>query len=317
MSITKIAAWMWIASLAYAQPDPAMLRKLYEQNLADQQRQHGEFDPHTADAARNLGLFLRTYADPKAAYDALSHAVDIDEKVFGADSARTLADVADLATVAPFEQAVKLFARAARSSDGAAAARALIALGESAASQGDRAGAIKYWRMALAKQESVNPDSIAMATILNVLAQSVEPTEAIPLLRRALVLDRKLLGPDHPEAGSVDQLLAASLLAIGKPDDALAPAREAIAILRAKLGPDHPRTARAAGTLAAVLNSTRQFREAERFYVEAWTTDEKALGPDDPTTQDDIRNLAAFFRQHGRAAEAEEMEHRLISNVAR
>jgi tetratricopeptide (TPR) repeat protein len=308
---------MWIASLAYGQPDPAMLRKLYEQNLARAQHQHGEFDAHTAEAARNLGLFLRTYADPKSAYDALAHAVAIDEKVFGAESPRTLTDVADLASVAPLEEAVKLFARAAQSSDAAAAARALIALGEASASQGDRAAAAKYWRMALAKQESVNPDSIATATILNVLAQSVEPAEAIPLLNRALALDRKLFGPEHPEVGGADQLLAASLLAVGKTAEALAPAREAVSILRSKLGPDHPRTARAASTLAAVLNSTRQFREAERFYMEAWSTDEKTLGPDDSTTQDDIRNLAAFFRQHGRVAEAEEWEHRLITNVAR
>lgn len=294
-----------------------MLRGLYEQNLANQRQQYGEFDAHTATAARNLGLFLRTHADPRSAYQALSHAVAIDEKVFGPDAVRTLADVADLATVAPLDEAKKLFERAAQSSDPGMAARALIALGEAAASQGDRPGAAKYWRLAMAKQELADANSTTMAMILNVLAQSVEPAESIPLLRRALAIDRKLLGADHPEVGGVDQLLAASLLATGKAGEAVEPAREGLSILRVKLGRDHPRTARAAATLAAVLNATTQYREAERFYVEALTADEKALGADDPATQDDVRNLAAYLRQRGRVKEAEEMEHRLVTNVAR
>ncbi len=207
MSITKIGALVWAAILAYAQPDPAMLRNLYEQNLASQQRRYGEFDAHTAEAARDLGLFLRRYANAKSAYDALSRAVVIDEKVFGADAPRTLSDVADLASVAPLDEAFKLFERAAKSSDAAAAARALIALGEARATQGDREGASKYWRMALAKQEAVNPDSTTTAMILNILAQTVEPGSAVPLFRRALLLDRKLLGPAHPEVGATDQLL--------------------------------------------------------------------------------------------------------------
>jgi tetratricopeptide (TPR) repeat protein len=321
MSITKIPTLRRLLTLllisagAQAQPNPAMLRQLYEQNLANQQRQYGEFDEHTAGAARDLGLFLRNYGDPDAARDALSRAVAIDERVFGVDAPRTLADVADLASVAPLDAAAGLFERAARSSDAAAAARALVALGEMHASQGDREGAARYWRQALSKQEAANPDSTNTATILNVLAQTVQPADAIPLLRRALALDRKLLGPAHPEVGATDQLLAASLLSLGKVTEALVAAREALAILSIKLGSDHPRTARAASTLADVLRAAGQFQEAERLYRQALSIDEKAFGSQHPATQDDIRNLAQFLRQRGKLGEAAQLEHRLITNA--
>ncbi len=330
MSITEIASrkanrllpWLaWLPlllapSLSRAQPNPAMLRELYQQNLANQQRQYGDFDRHTAGAARDLGLFLRNYGDPAEAHQALSKAVAIDEKVFGVDDRRTLADVADLASVAPFDEAFRLFERAAKSSDAAAASRALVALGEASASRDDRAGAAKYWRLALARQDAANPESRASAMILNVLAQTVQPAEAIPLLRRALLLDRTLFGIAHPEVGAVDQLLAAALLATGKTAEALGPAREALSILQTKLGPDHPRTARAASTLAAVLRSSGQYPEADRLYRQALRIDEKVLGPQHPATQEDIRELAQFLRQRGQVAEAVQLEHRLITNVA-
>jgi tetratricopeptide (TPR) repeat protein len=316
MSIAKIGALVWIAAAAHAQPDPAMLRRLYQQHLAGEQVLYGELDPHTAAAARDLGLFLRNYGDANGAREALSRAVEIDEKVLGAGAPRTLSDVADLASVSPQDEAVKLFERAAKSSDDAAAARALVALGEMQASLGSRDGAAKYWRQALSRQDAADPDSTNAATILNVLAQTVPPAEAIPLLRRALALDRKLLGADHPETGAADQLLAASLLAIGQATEAVAPGREALSILETKLGPDHPRTARAASILADVLQTTGQFAEAERLYRRALSIDEKTFGPQQAATQDDIRSLAQFLRRRGRRAEAVQLERRLVTNVA-
>jgi tetratricopeptide (TPR) repeat protein len=319
MSITKIACTLVMSAMALpAQPHPAMLRELYEQHLAEQQRDHGEFDERTAAAARDLGLFLRGHGDPAGAYRALTRTVAIDEKVFGVDAPRTLADIADLATVAPPADAEKLFERAARSSDAGAASRALVALGEICAGRGDRQGSARYWRQALAKQESATgPESENVAMILNVLAQSVDPTEAIPLLRRALVVDKRVFGPIHPEVGATDQLLAGALLETGKAADAVAPGREALSILSSKLGPDHPRTAAAAGTLADVLRATRNYAEAERCYRQALSIDEKVFGPQHPATLDEVRTLAGFLRERGRVAEAVALERRLVVNVAR
>jgi len=320
MSITEIMVGLLMAAgMLCAQPQTPMLRTLYEQHLAEQQREYGDLDAHTAGAARDLALFLRSHGDPDGAYAAMSQTVNIDEKVFGPAAPRTLADVADLASVAPFADAGRLFERAAKSSDAAAASRALVALGEMHAGQGDREGAARYWRQALAKQESAatGSESENVAMILNVLAQAVDPADAVPLLRRALALDRKLFGPVHPEVGATDQLLAGALLRSGHATDAVSPGREALSILTLKLGPDHPRTAAATHTLAEVLRATRSFAEAELLYRQALAVDEKIFGPQHPATLDEIRTLAAFLRERGKVAEAVVLERRLVVNVAR
>ena len=302
-----------MAAVAYAQPHPEMLRELYKQHVAVEQREHGEFDARTAEAARSLGLFLRGHGDAPGAFDAMSRAVAIDEKVFGAEAPRTLADVADLATVAPSSDAPRLFERAAKSSDAAAAARALVALGEMRASQGDRAGAARYWRQALARQ---GDESQNTATILTVLAQVVEPGEAIPLLRRALAIDRKNLGSGHPEFATAEQLLASALLATGTAAEAEPLARDAVAILAEKLSPDHPRTGAAVSVLASVLRAGGKFPEAEKLYRRALEIDDQALGTDSAVSLDAVRALADFLRSRGRAAEAATLERRLVVNVA-
>jgi tetratricopeptide (TPR) repeat protein len=244
--------------------------------------------------------------------------VAIDEKVYGVDAPRTLADVADMASVSPAADAGKLFERASKSSDAGAASRAFVALGEMHASQGDPAAAARYWRLALSKQEAATgPDSENVSRILNVLAQVLEPAEALPLLRRALLLDRKLFGPSHPEVGATDQLLAGALLATGKAPDAVVPGREAVSILTSMLGPEHPRTAAAISTLAAVLRANGKPAEAERLYRQALTIDEKVYGPEHPATLEEIRTLAAYLRDRGRVAEAAALERRLVVNVAR
>jgi len=302
------------AGLLGAQPNPAMLRQLFEQHLEEQVREHGELDARTALAARELGLFLRGAGDGDGAYRAMTRAVAIDEKVFGVDAPRTLADVADLASVAPMGEAGKLFERASKSSDAAAAARALVALGEMHAGNGDAAGAARYWRQAVAKME---PESESAARVMNVLAQVVEPREAIPLLRHALAIDHKVLGARHPEVGATEQLLARALVAAGRAAEAVTPAREALAILSDKLGPEHPRVAAAAATLASVLRVTGSFAEAERLYREALRVDEKVLGPQAPETLEEVRQLAGLLRERGRVQEAVELERRLVVNVAR
>jgi tetratricopeptide (TPR) repeat protein len=315
MSITKIILLCGLAvSPLLSQPDPAMLRNIFEQHLAEEQQAHGEFDVRTAAAARDLGLFLRGRNDTAGAHAALSRAIAIDEKVFGPESPRTLADLADLASVSPLADAAKLFERASKSPDAAASARALVALGEMHAGQGDREGAARYWHRAVAKMP---PDTENTARILNVLAQVVQPAEAIPLLRRALVLDRRILGATHPEVGATGQLLAAALIATAKPADALPFAKEAYAILSGKLGPDHPRTAEAADTLANVLRANARFTEAEKFFRQAIDIDDRVLGPQHPSTLAEIRRFADFLRQRGRTRDAAELERRLVVNVAR
>jgi len=97
-----------------------------------------------------------------------------------------------------------------------------------------------------------------MAIVLNNLAALLEETERMPeaekLMRRAVAIFEKVLGPEHPNvAVSLNNL--SNLL---KDSDRLGEAeplmRRALAILEASLGPDHP-TTRIAGENLDVLEA--------------------------------------------------------------
>jgi hypothetical protein len=77
-----------------AQPDPAMLRRLFEDALARCRHDYGNADAHTAQAARDLGLFLGRQGEASAARSALSEAIQIDEAALGPSARQTLADAA-------------------------------------------------------------------------------------------------------------------------------------------------------------------------------------------------------------------------------
>jgi tetratricopeptide (TPR) repeat protein len=294
------------------QPDPAMLRRLFEEALQQRRQESGATDPRTAQAARDLGLFLSRQSDQAGARSALAEAVGIDEKAFGATSAQTLADVAELATVSPPGEAEPLWQRAARSAEGRVAARSLIALGGLHAGAGDRAGAVGFYRRALAKVESTDgKDSARTAIVLSALAQTVELAEGIPLLQRALSINRRALGVRHPETATTEANLAGMLLNAGRPNECVQAIGEALSIFEETLGSEHPRVGQAATILAYGLRAKGDKAGAERNYRRALAIDEKAYGPRHPQTLNDVRALAEFLAEIGKRGEAAELERRL------
>ena len=67
-------------------------------------------------------------------------------------------------------------------------------------------------------------------------------TEAEPLYRRAIEIDEKTLGKDHPNVATNYNNLALLLQDQGKYDQAEPLFRRAIEIFQTKLGSDHPNT---------------------------------------------------------------------------
>jgi tetratricopeptide (TPR) repeat protein len=293
------------------QPDPAMLRRLYEEALARREQQYGMSDARTAKAASDLGLFLRGQGDRQGAREALAQALQIDEKALGASAPQTLADVENLAGVSPPEEAERLWKRAAQNRDCAAAARAFAALGELREAAGDRAGAAEFYRQSLAKEEAAGGENAARVAVrLNALALAVGPREGIPLLERAIAINRRAWGERHPETATTETNLAGLLLAAGRAAEAVRLGRAALAAFEATLGGDHPRAAAAASNLADALRAKGDRREAERLYRRALAIDERAYGSQAAETLQDARSLAEFLREVGRAGEAGALERR-------
>jgi tetratricopeptide (TPR) repeat protein len=280
------------------QPNPAALRGVFEEALARRQEQYGVFDPHTAQAARDLGLFLSRQGERTDARAILDQVVRIDEKVFGAEAQQTLADVAELAAVSPPGQAEPLWKRASEAANAATAARALAELGRMRALAADRTGAASLYRRALAKEEAATgKNSAAVALDLNALAKVVDAAQAIPLLDRALAIDRRILGALHAETATTEANLAGLLADTPRNDEAIRLATDALEVFRQTVGPDHPRTAVAASILGYACEVKGDRRRAEQMYRLALAIDERAYGAQHPQTLNDARVLSEFLKE--------------------
>ena len=114
-----------------------------------------------------------------------------------------------------------------------------------------------------------------------------------PLLRRALAIDEKSFGPDHPNVATDLNNLALLLQATNRLAEAEPLMRRALAIDEKSFGPDHPNVATGLNNLAVLLRATNRLAEAEPLMRRALAIDEKSFGPDHPNVAIRLNNLAA------------------------
>jgi CHAT domain-containing protein/tetratricopeptide (TPR) repeat protein len=171
--------------------------------------------------------------------------------------------------------------------------------------QGRFAEAEKIHRQVLAIREKVlGPDHPDTATSLNNLANVLfeqgkderaslseqrarartgERVQALSeiesLYRRALAIQEKKLGPDHPALATTLNNLSAMLDQQGRHAEAEPLQRRALAIQEKALGPLHPDTAATLTTLAVLLDRQGKIVEAERTYVRAVEISRRAGNP--------------------------------------
>ncbi len=168
--------------------------------------------------------------------------------------------------------------------------------------------------------------------------------EAETQLQRALVLRRRVLGPDDHETQSTALVLAEVLIRLGKyeiaeplvnesvlkhgsaendPDTGAESMANLIAerhgdysraeVLSARAldlslrthGSDAPETIKAMNTLAVQYTNDGKYARAERLYKRAIELHRRQLGPEHPDTLTNINNLGVAYRQEGKYAEAE------------
>jgi tetratricopeptide (TPR) repeat protein len=210
---------MWltwaVAGLLAFQPDMPAIRKLFEDALSRRQQTYGDSDARTAQAARDLGLFLCRSGDASSARRAMANAVRFDEKALGPSAPQTLEDAATLASVSPPAEAESLLQRAAESPDPVVAGPALTTLAGMRKQAGDAASAAAFLRRAVEKADAVDKNGLTVALILKLLAQVAPPKEALPLLRRALAIDQAKLGPADPQTVEDARKLASLLRVLG------------------------------------------------------------------------------------------------------
>jgi tetratricopeptide (TPR) repeat protein len=164
-------------------------------------------------------------------------------------------------------------------------------------------------------------DSQAASHLLNdaacYLFNRAEYAEAEPLFHRALAIDKKSLGADHPDTAQSLNNLAALYHRQGHYDQAEPLYQRALEIDENSLGADHPATATALNNLAEVYRNQHHYDRAEPLYQRAIAIREKALGPDDPDTAVTLNNLALLYDSQGHYERAEPLFVRALPILER
>lgn len=261
------------------QPDPASLRLIYEEGLDRRIEQFGVEDTRTAQAARDLGLYLKLRGEMDAARQTLGRTIKMDEASLGPKALETLKDAAEIASISPPGEAEPLWMRASESPEPGVASTAFAALAGLRGAAGDREGAATYYRRALtAEQDASGPLSARTAVLMSALAMTIQPEEGIPIMQRALQINRDVLGLRHPETATTETNLAGMLVNVGKPDGAIPLLTDAIRVFEITFGPGHPRIASASAVLAYAMKQKGNRMQAEALYRRALASMKRLTG---------------------------------------
>ncbi|MCB1933817.1 MAG: tetratricopeptide repeat protein, partial [Candidatus Accumulibacter sp.] len=137
--------------------------------------------------------------------------------------------------------------------------------------------------------------------------------KAEPLYQRALAINEKALGPDHPDTARSLSNFADLYTATGAYAKAEPLYQRALAIHEKALGPDHPYTAVSLNALADLYTVTGAYAKAEPLLERALAINEKALGPDHPGTATSLNDFAALYYGTGAYAKAESLHQRALA----
>jgi len=138
-------------------------------------------------------------------------------------------------------------------------------------------------------------------------------SQAEPLLRDALAIREKSLGPEHPDTATSLNHLAGLLMGRGNLAEARPLCERALAIQEKALGPEHPDTAQSLHNLASLLSSQGDIAGARPLYERALAIQEKALGPEHPATARSLDNLASLLSHQGDIAGARPLYERALA----
>ena len=146
----------------------------------------------------------------------------------------------------------------------------------------------------------------ASTTSRQLLQDTNRLAEAEPLMRRALAIDEKSYGNDHPDVAVRLNNLAQLLKATNRLAEAEPLMRRALRISEQSFGLDHPTVATRLNNLGQLLQATVRPAEAEplmRRAVEILVASTRATGNTHPRLQKYTDNYRGLLRAMGRSEE--------------
>jgi serine/threonine-protein kinase len=207
-----------------------------------------------------------------------------------------------------FGDADRLYRRALEAAGAASERPDLVAeihqgLGLNFSQQGEEKDALASYErgLAIARNPRTRAELLSGVGISNRRLEHYPEAEAS--YREALDIQRRLLGPSHPEVGTLLNNLGTLMYASGRFDEAEAFDRQALAVRQAALGPDHPYVGNSLLNLAVVIER-KDPAAASMLYRQAADITRAALGPDHPRLAQILRNWGVMLGNQRKWAEA-------------
>ncbi len=132
--------------------------------------------------------------------------------------------------------------------------------------------------------------------------------------RRALVMEKVWLGPEHPiVASSLDHLGVLYMEDQGRYEEAEPLLKSSLAIREKVKGPNHPDVAASLDHLAELYQHQGRYSEAGSLFKRSLTIQQNALGPEHPVVATTLEDLGLLYAMEWKYAEAEPFERRAIA----
>ena len=144
------------------------------------------------------------------------------------------------------------------------------------------------------------------------LHRRVQDAEAEPVLRRALEIDERSLGKEHPDVARDLNNLGLLLQETNRLQEAEPLMLRALKIDENIFGPDHPTVAIRLNARGVWLLKNNRFAEAEPLLRRALEITERTEGKEHPRVAIRLNNLAQLLVTTNRAPEAEQMMRRAL-----
>lgn len=269
-----------LALQVFSPTDPAQLRPIYEQAIAQRKLKFGETSAEFAAAMGDYGRFLARIADTSGASDWLERAVTVAGRLEDKQALALTLERADQ------PRAEALHEEVGRKAKGELAAVSWSRMGALLQARGGLPQAATAYRTAIDTSTNGEKRAIRLNELALLYKGQGNLKDAEPLLRQAVTLQQKLLGPTSPELGATLNNLSGLLLDARRPAEAEPLARRALDIFDGTLGHTHVRTGIAVSNLADVLMARGATAQAVKFYQRALAIFEKELGPEHPWTRD-------------------------------
>jgi len=295
---------------------------LHKKALEIREKAFGPFHPDVAQSLNNLAKVQLALGRPADAGPLLRRAIAILSRGRGESLTRSQLDLADFSgTEREPDEGIAHVGKVGAAMPGPAPMARPRPIMRSAPAAPDLTTAAEMERVLAEPADAALHEADLAVTLLNLgmMAQTAytgpKQEEAGLLYRRAISIQEKVLGPEHPDlATSLNNLAELSLIQ-WRYREAESLHKRALAIREKALGPDHPLTAASLTNLARLYSLTRRPEMAAPLLVRAVAISGKTLGPDHPDTALAVRSLALTHTALGDNERALDLHRRASRSI--